>query len=85
MEKITLNVGKKGEVLIKKKIRLKTGIKPGDKLIAEYDQNHIILRKIPSIKELVVSPPLVTVTIKEFLEERREIKREIEEMALGEN
>ncbi|MBN2014282.1 MAG: AbrB/MazE/SpoVT family DNA-binding domain-containing protein [Candidatus Altiarchaeota archaeon] len=42
----------KGQIVIKKALREKLKLKPGQKLIEEIEENKIILKPMPTLKEL---------------------------------
>ncbi|MHA1894662.1 MAG: AbrB/MazE/SpoVT family DNA-binding domain-containing protein [Candidatus Helarchaeota archaeon] len=49
-------VGKKGEILPKKKLREIAGIKPGDDVLIQAADGELIIRKIYSIEEALNMP-----------------------------
>mgnify|MGYP000041111728 CR=1 FL=1 len=75
-------VGKKGEVVLKKPERDIAGIKPGDKVIIIGRPGEIIIRKIPSLEELLRKPPKIKLTIEELKKLREDVRKEIEERLL---
>jgi len=72
-------VGKKGEIVLRKSEREKAGIKPGDKVLIIGTPNGIIIKKIPSLEDLLSRPPVIELTIQELKKLRKEIRREINE------
>ena len=75
-------VGKKGEIVLKKPERDVAGIKPGDKVIIIGQPGEIIIRKIPSLEELLRKPPKIKLTLEELKKLREEVRKEIEERLL---
>ena len=72
-------VGKKGEILPKKKIRNIAGISPGDRVLISASSNQLIIKKILSIDEIFELPIIATGTpskIESELEEEGNIQKE---------
>ena len=59
-------IGKKGEILPIKELRLAAGIKPGDEVSIEAQPGELLIRKILSIDEIMKLPILSKVTPEEF-------------------
>ena len=72
-------VGKKGEIIPKKKIRNIVGISPGDRVLISASSNQLIIKKILSIDEIFELPIIAAGTpsiIESELEEEGNIQRE---------
>lgn len=59
-------IGKKGEILPKKKIRQIAGFSPGDKVIIEGYPNKMVVRKVLSIDEVFALPEIAGGTPEEI-------------------
>ncbi len=72
-----ITVGKKGEILPKKKIREAAGIHPGDRVAISVSPGQIHIRKILTVKETLSLPIIKKATVEEFdkmiAEEEKEI------------
>ncbi|OFW63484.1 MAG: hypothetical protein A2Z35_00140 [Actinobacteria bacterium RBG_19FT_COMBO_36_27] len=51
----TTTITKKGQITIPKSVRVKLGLKEGDKVIVKFTQGKAFVRKIPSIFDLQAS------------------------------
>ncbi len=65
-------VGKKGEIIPKKKIRNIVGILPGDRVLVCASSNQLIIKKILSIDEIFELPIIATGTPSEIESELEE-------------
>lgn len=73
-------MGKKGEILPKKKMRVELGFSPGDKLIVTVINGEMRIRKILTIKEALALPRISSGTPQELKEEiRGEIRQQMGE------
>lgn len=72
-------VGKKGEIYIEKRIREIAGLKPGDDLMVSVYHNAIIIKRIPSLDDILNKKPLATVSVEEIEEISREEQKKYEE------
>ncbi|KKN72218.1 hypothetical protein LCGC14_0412720 [marine sediment metagenome] len=73
-------VGKKGEILPKKKLREVSGIKPGDEVLIEAHQGELIIKKIYSVEEALTMPTIAIgtpETIERDIEEEREMQENL--------
>jgi len=73
-------VGKKGEILPKKRLRDAAGIKPGDEVFIEAHQGELIIKKIYSVEEALAMPTIATGTpdsIEKDIEAERELQEKI--------
>ncbi|MEQ9714048.1 MAG: AbrB/MazE/SpoVT family DNA-binding domain-containing protein [Candidatus Asgardarchaeum sp.] len=77
-------VGKKGEIVLRKAIREKAGIKPGDYIILSSKKGEITIRKIGSAKEFLEMPKLIKISKEELEKLRRKIHKEMKEDTLNE-
>ena len=74
----TVIMGKKGEILPKKKMRELLGFSPGDELILTVINGEMRIKKIPTIDEIFALPKFSSGTPQELKEEiRGEIKRQL--------
>jgi len=73
-------VGKKGEILPKKRLRDIAGIKPGDEVLIEAFKGELIIKKIYSIEEALDMPIIATGTptsIEKDIEEQRKMQEKL--------
>jgi len=71
-------VGKKGELILKKKERDIANIKPGDKVLIIGMPGEIIIRKVPDIEQLLKRKlDMKPIDIQEWENERRRLRREM--------
>ncbi|MCD6513702.1 MAG: AbrB/MazE/SpoVT family DNA-binding domain-containing protein [Candidatus Odinarchaeota archaeon] len=71
-------VGKKGELILKKKEREIANIKPGDKVLIIGMPGEIIIRKVPDIEQLLKRKlDMKPIDIQEWENERRRLRREM--------
>jgi AbrB family looped-hinge helix DNA binding protein len=75
MAEIILNVGKKGEIYVTKKLREKVGIREGGKVRAEVKDGKLILETVPTVEE-VISNPVVKLTPAEAEKLSEEVQKE---------
>ena len=68
-------VGKRGEIYTDKKMRKITGLNPEDDIFIIVKPGTIIVRKIPTLKQLLSKKPLASITINEFEEISAEIQK----------
>ena len=80
---IVAKVGKKGEIVIRKSIREKAGIKPGEYVLLTLRDREIIIKKIGSAKDLLEMPKLVKLSKEELEKIRRKIHKEMEGAAIS--
>lgn len=73
-------VGKKGEILPKKHLRIISGISPGDKILIEASPGELIVKKIYSVEELLEMPIIAEGTVDEIEKEIEEISKNQNEM-----
>jgi bifunctional DNA-binding transcriptional regulator/antitoxin component of YhaV-PrlF toxin-antitoxin module len=71
-------IGKKGEILPKKRIRKMAGLAPGDKVIIEGYPNKIVIRKVLSIDDVFALPEIARGTPRE-IEEQLHAEGELQE------
>jgi AbrB family looped-hinge helix DNA binding protein len=74
---MTTKVSQKGQIVIPAKIRAKFNIKPGDKVVVEEVNNHILVVPIPedpikALRGILKGGPSLT---KQLLADRREEER----------
>ena len=74
-------IGKKGEVVIKKREREVAGLKPGDTVLMIARPGEVVIKKIYSLEELLKRPPVASAPVKEFLKERRALRKEMQQVA----
>ncbi len=72
-------VGKRGEILAKKNLRDAAGIRPGDEVLIEATSGQFLIRKIPTIAEILQRPPIARVTAQQLEKELDEESRLQEE------
>ena len=71
-------VGKKGELILKKKEREIANIKPGDKVLIIGMLGEIIIRKVPDIEQLLKRKlDMKPIDIQEWENEKRRLRREM--------
>ena len=80
---IVSKVGKKGEIVLRKSIREKVDIKPGEYVLLTLKDGAIVIRKIGSAKELLEMPKLVKLSKEELEKIRRKIHKEMEGAAIS--
>ena len=80
---IVAKVGKKGEIVIRKSIREKAGIKPGEYVLLTLRDREIVIKKIGSAKDLLEMPKLVKLSKEELEKIRRKIHKEMEGAAIS--
>ena len=73
-------VGKKGEILPKKHLRVISGISPGDKVLIEAYPGELIVKKIFSVEELLEMPIIAEGTVDEIEKEIEEESKKQDEM-----
>lgn len=80
-ETYELNVGSKGELYTSARLRKKTGLKPGGKVLATVTENKIVLRIKPSAADLLKKPrlPAKPITTSELSKLRKRLARELGE------
>lgn len=59
-------VGKKGEIYTDKEIRKIVGLNPDDEIFLIVKPGTIIIRKIPTLKQLLSKEPLAAITVNEI-------------------
>ena len=72
-------VGKKGEIYIEKRVREIAGLKPGDDLIVSVHRDEIIIKRIPSLNDILSKKPLAIISVEEIEEISREEQKKYEE------
>jgi len=72
-------VGKKGEIVLRKSEREIAGIKPGDEVVIIGYPKGILIKKIPTLEQLLSKPPKIELTLEELKKLRKEVRKEIEE------
>lgn len=79
-ENIELKVGKRGEIYTTHKIREKTGLIPGGRVIAKIEGNKLILQPKPTALTLLKKPRINAKPIspEELSRLRRELAEELE-------
>lgn len=73
-------VGKKGEILPKKRLRDIAGIKPGDEVLIEAFKGELIIKKIYSIEEALNMPVIATgtpISIETDIEEQKKMQEKL--------
>lgn len=73
-------VGKKGEILPKKKLREVAGIFPGDHVLIKASANGFVIKKVVSVEEAFNLEVIDSATP---LELRKQIKKELQTAQLG--
>ncbi len=71
---VETQVGSKGELFLSKQIRDSLGLKPGDRIYLEVQDEKLIVRKVPDLLELLKMPRIGKPETPE------EIERDLEEM-----
>ncbi len=69
-------VGKKGELYIPKKVRDLADLKPGDEILVEVRGKELIIKKKPSVIDLLMEEAVTKVSV----EELREIRNKLSEL-----
>ncbi|MHA1359122.1 MAG: AbrB/MazE/SpoVT family DNA-binding domain-containing protein [Candidatus Helarchaeota archaeon] len=69
-------VGKKGEIYTDKEIRKTAGLNPDDEIFLIVKPGIIIIRKIPTLKQLLSKEPLASVTVNDFEEISVKLQKE---------
>jgi len=69
-------VGKKGEIYTDKEIRKIAGLNPDDEIFLIVKPGIIIIRKIPTLKQLLSKEPLASVTVNDFEEISVKLQKE---------
>ncbi|MHA1267480.1 MAG: AbrB/MazE/SpoVT family DNA-binding domain-containing protein [Candidatus Helarchaeota archaeon] len=69
-------VGKKGEIYTDKEIRKIMGLNPDDEIFLIVKPGIIIIRKIPTLKQLLSKEPLASITVTEFEEISVKLQKE---------
>ena len=72
-------VGSKGEIVIRKSERKASGIRSGDEVILIGAPGEVLIKKVPSVAELLGKPKVAVVKVEEFHRERRLLRRELME------
>jgi bifunctional DNA-binding transcriptional regulator/antitoxin component of YhaV-PrlF toxin-antitoxin module len=72
----TLKVGRKGEIFTTAEIRKRAKIVEGGRVKANVIGNKLIIETIPSIRELLMRPPVLKLTTKKFEKTSEEIQKE---------
>ncbi len=70
-------VGKKGEILPKKKLREAAGIKPGDRVVISTSPGEIHIRKVLSVEEALDLPVIRSSSVEEYESDMETIQNEI--------
>ena len=71
-------VGKKGEIVLKKPEREIAKIKPGDEVLIVGYPRGIMIKKLPTLRELLEKPPKVVLTLDELKKLREIVRKELE-------
>ena len=75
----TVIMGKRGEILPKKRIREELGFQPGDELSISVENGKMVIRKIPTVEDLFNKPRIASGTPQYFKElARKEMKEQFE-------
>ncbi|MHA1607368.1 MAG: AbrB/MazE/SpoVT family DNA-binding domain-containing protein [Candidatus Freyarchaeota archaeon] len=72
-------VGKRGEVVLKKAEREAAGIKAGDTVVIFGRPGEVIIRKIPSLEDVLSAPPKVKISVGDLARLRGKVREELEE------
>jgi AbrB family looped-hinge helix DNA binding protein len=72
-------VGSKGELFPPKEIREKLGMKPNSTILYRIEEGRLVVEPIPTLEELLKTPPQVVITLEEFRKFRSELSRRAEE------
>jgi len=75
----TARVGKRGEIVLRKAEREAAGIKPGDMVVISGRPGEIVIRKVPTLEEILSRPCKVKVSVNELKKLREDFRRELEE------
>ena len=65
-------VGSKGEIFPPKEIREKLGLRPGTVIDIEVENDRLIVRPVPKVKDLLKESAQIEITLEEFHKFRRE-------------
>jgi AbrB family looped-hinge helix DNA binding protein len=68
-------VGKKGELYIPKKVREQINLRPGDGILIEVEGDKLIIRKKPSIVDILMEKPVSKVSVGGLRRVRNELSR----------
>jgi len=71
-------IGSKGEIFPPKEIREKLGLTPGTEVDLRVEDSKLIVRPIPTVKDLLKEPAKVTISLEEFHKFRRELNKKVE-------
>jgi AbrB family looped-hinge helix DNA binding protein len=71
-------VGKKGELYIPKKVRELINLRPEDGILIEVEENRLIIRKKPSIVDILMEEPVSKVSVEELRVTRNKLSRLLE-------
>jgi len=79
-ETIELKVGKRGEIYTTSKIRKKTGLTPGGRVMVTIEENRLIVEPKPSALTLLEKPRINVkpITQEQLSQLRQELSKEIE-------
>jgi bifunctional DNA-binding transcriptional regulator/antitoxin component of YhaV-PrlF toxin-antitoxin module len=69
-------IGKKGEIYTDKELRNLVGINPEDEIFIIAKPGILIIKKIPTLKQILSNEPLASLTIEEFERISSEIQEE---------
>jgi bifunctional DNA-binding transcriptional regulator/antitoxin component of YhaV-PrlF toxin-antitoxin module len=75
VEAVESRVGSKGELFPPKKMREKLGLRPRTKVLYRIYNGRLVVEPVPSLEELMMRKPLVTITVEEFRSFREELSR----------
>lgn len=75
---VILRIGSKGELFLPKKLREELELSPGSKVEVRVEGDSLVIKPIPSLKEVLSQPSLVEVSLEEFHEFRKELSRRAE-------
>jgi bifunctional DNA-binding transcriptional regulator/antitoxin component of YhaV-PrlF toxin-antitoxin module len=70
-------LGKKGEIYTDKRIRELVGLKPEDEIYILAKPGVLIVKKIPSIDEILSKEPLASISIEEFERISESMQKEV--------
>ena len=73
-------VGSKGEIFPPKEIREKLGLRPGTVIDIKVEDDRLIVRPVPKVKDLLKEPSQVEITLEEFHKFRRELSKRAESL-----
>ncbi|RLI85157.1 MAG: hypothetical protein DRP01_06840 [Archaeoglobales archaeon] len=68
-------VGKKGELYIPKRARELINLRPGDEILVEVREDKLVIRKKPSIIDILMEDSVLKVSVKEIREIRNMLSR----------